>query len=142
MRTDVRRCNGHNVIHGLRETCPRCAQEARERVLAKAGAPVRSAWEDVPPPQGIDLGYPESLYAPFASMDHGSRLREDVRQVTLMLRASPSVILPLRRQEDRHEVLMLLSSRGLRGEDYRMAESRRGFLKVSYAEVGRTDEEP
>jgi hypothetical protein len=32
MRVDLKKCGAHNVIHGLRETCPKCADVARASV--------------------------------------------------------------------------------------------------------------
>jgi hypothetical protein len=44
MRTDLKKCGAHNLIHGDRETCPKCAEVARASLHARGVA---------------DFGYPD-----------------------------------------------------------------------------------
>ena len=122
MRIDVKKCGAHNVVHGLRETCPRCAEARRAETLARAPLASEKAvrWashaENKEPP-----AYPESRYAPkgplapygdFAAQNT-ARLKADVAYALAGLDASPIRILPLRRAEDYNEVCSLVQEQGL-----------------------------
>jgi hypothetical protein len=71
MRTDQKKCGAHNVIHGLRETCPRCVEARRAGVLAgaaKAAAPLAPKEDPLLDLAGVPFpwtwDYPESRYDP------------------------------------------------------------------------------
>jgi hypothetical protein len=46
MRTDLKKCGAHNVIHGDRETCPKCAEAARASLHARGIAKVEEHRRD------------------------------------------------------------------------------------------------
>jgi hypothetical protein len=55
MRTDLKKCGAHNLIHGDRETCPKCVETARARLHAQGVARVEEHQKNRRIPGGIHV---------------------------------------------------------------------------------------